>query len=156
MGAEAKVVDIFSRFARCTERQTGRPHTFVAAVGLIIIWGVTGPLFGWSDTWQLVINTGTTIVTFLMVFLIQHTQTRDTQAIQLKLDELIRVNKQARNNLMNLEDMPEEELEHLKDAFGSLAEKRAHAREEIEEAEDAIGKAREAIAAAAQTRKHGK
>jgi low affinity Fe/Cu permease len=156
MDAEAKVVDIFSRFARWTERQTGRPHTFVVAVGLIIVWGVTGPLFGWSNTWQLVINTGTTIVTFLMVFLIQHTQTRDTQAIQLKLDELIRVNKQARNNLMNLEDMPEEDLKHLKDAFGHLADKREHAREELEEAEDALGKAQEAVAAAESTRKRGR
>jgi len=126
------------------------------AVGLIIVWGVTGPLFGWSDTWQLVINTGTTIVTFLMVFLIQHTQTRDTQAIQLKLDELIRVNKQARNNLMNLEDMPEEELKHLKDAFGRLADKREHAREELEEAEDALGRAQKAIAAAERTGRHRK
>ena len=149
------MVDIFSRFARWTERQTGRAQTFVVAVGLIIVWGVTGPLFGWSDTWQLVINTGTTIVTFLMVFLIQHTQTRDTQAIQLKLDELIRVNRQARNNLMNLEDMPEEELKRLKDAFGRLADQRDDAREELEEAEDALGKAQKAVAAAERSGKRG-
>jgi low affinity Fe/Cu permease len=139
---------MFSRFARWTERLAGRPYTFIVAVGLIIVWGVTGPLFGWSDTWQLVINTGTTVVTFLMVFLIQHTQTRDTQAIQLKLDELIRVNKQARNNLMDLEDMSEKELDRLKAAFAHLAQHRAHARTEIDEAEEAIGKAKEAIEAA--------
>jgi low affinity Fe/Cu permease len=114
----------FSHFARWTERQAGRAHTFVIALGLIILWGITGPYFGYSDTWQLVINTGTTIVTFLMVFLIQHSQNRDTQAIQLKLDELIRVNRAARNSLMDLEDMSEQELQHLKEAFGRVAEKR--------------------------------
>jgi low affinity Fe/Cu permease len=116
------MTDMFSRFARYTERQAGKAHTFALAVGLIIIWAVTGPIFGFSDTWQLVINTGTTIVTFLMVFLIQHSQNRDTQAIQLKLDELIRVNKEAHNNLMNLEDMSENEIETLKKAFARLAE----------------------------------
>ncbi|HEX6840612.1 MAG TPA: low affinity iron permease family protein, partial [Stellaceae bacterium] len=114
----------FSHFARWTERQAGRAHTFVIALGLIILWGATGPYFQYSDTWQLVINTGTTIVTFLMVFLIQHSQNRDTQAIQLKLDELIRVNRAARNSLMDLEDMSEQELQHLKEAFGRVAEKR--------------------------------
>ena len=114
----------FSHFARWTERQAGRAHTFVIALGLIILWGATGPYFQYSDTWQLVINTGTTIVTFLMVFLIQHSQNRDTQAIQLKLDELIRVYRAARNSLMDLEDMSEQELQHLKEAFGRVAEKR--------------------------------
>src|SRR5215472_18127572 len=98
---------LFSRFARWVERQVGRSSTFVLAVAVVILWAVSGPLFGWSDTWQLVINTGTTIVTFLMVFVIRNTQSRDTQAMQLKLDELIRVNKIARNSLINLEEMSE-------------------------------------------------
>ena len=115
---------VFSHFARWTERQAGRAHTFVVALGLIVLWGATGPYFGYSDTWQLVINTGTTIITFLMVFLIQHSQNRDTQAIQLKLDELIRVNRSARNSLMDLEDMSEQELAQLKEAFCDVAEKR--------------------------------
>jgi low affinity Fe/Cu permease len=85
-------------------------------------WAASGPLFGWSDTWQLVINTGTTIVTFLMVFVIQNTQTRDTQAMQLKLDELIRVNEMARNSLINLEDMSEADVERLKMAFTTFSD----------------------------------
>ena len=88
---------------------------------VILLWGVSGPLFGFSDTWQLVINTGTTIITFLMVFLIQNTQNRDTQAIQLKLDELIRATQDARNNLMNLEDRSDAELENLKEQFSDLS-----------------------------------
>jgi low affinity Fe/Cu permease len=115
---------VFSHFARWTERQAGRAYTFVIALGLILVWGLTGPYFRYSDTWQLVINTGTTIVTFLMVFLIQHSQNRDTQAIQLKLDELIRVNRAARNSLLDLEDMSEQELDQLKEAFCRAAEKR--------------------------------
>jgi low affinity Fe/Cu permease len=115
---------VFSQFARWTERQAGRAHTFVIALGLIVLWGLTGPYFRYSDTWQLVINTGTTIVTFLMVFVIQHSQNRDTQAIQLKLDELIRVNQAARNSLLDLEDMSEEELQRLKEAFCRAAETR--------------------------------
>jgi low affinity Fe/Cu permease len=110
----------FTRFARWTERQVGSPITFCLAVAVVVIWAVSGPLFGWSDTWQLVINTGTTIVTFLMVFLIQSTQTRDTQALHLKLDELIRVNRLARNSLLNLEELSESELEEAKRAFQRL------------------------------------
>ena len=126
------MTDVFSRFARGVERQTGKAHTFCLAIALVLIWGVTGPLFGFSDTWQLVINTGTTIVTFLMVFLIQHSQNRDTQAIQLKLDELIRVNKEAHNNFMSLEDMSESELTTLKKAFSRLAAKRQQVEETTE------------------------
>ena len=111
----------FSHAAQWAARQAGRAHTFVIAVAVILLWAVTGPLFGWSDTWQLIINTGTTIVTFLMVFLIQNTQNRDTEAMHLKLDELIRVNRQARNQLLNLEDMTDEELDRIKAAFTRLA-----------------------------------
>jgi low affinity Fe/Cu permease len=105
---------VFDRFARWTERQLGRSVTFALAVLSVILWGTTGPVFGWSDTWQLVINTGTTIVTFLMVFVIQNAQNRDTQALQLKLDELIRVNTEARNSLMGLEEKSESEVENIK------------------------------------------
>ena len=112
---------IFDRFARWTEHQLGRSVTFALAFSSVVVWGATGPVFGWSDTWQLVINTGTTIVTFLMVFVIQNTQNRDTQALQLKLDELIRVNTAARNSLMGLEEKSESEVEGIKSAFAELA-----------------------------------
>jgi low affinity Fe/Cu permease len=119
--AEAPAMPLFARFSRWVERQVGRSSTFVLAIAVVIVWAASGPLFGWSDTWQLVINTGTTIVTFLMVFVIQNTQTRDTQAMQLKLDELIRVNKMARNSLINLEEMSEIDVERMKAAFATLA-----------------------------------
>jgi low affinity Fe/Cu permease len=112
---------IFDRFARWIERQLGRSTTFSLAFLSIVLWAVTGPFFGWSDTWQLVINTGTTIVTFLMVFVIQNTQNRDTQALHLKLDELIRVNSTARDSLMGLEEKSELEVEKVKSAFVELA-----------------------------------
>ena len=112
---------IFARFARWTERQVGRPIAFVLAFLTIIVWAATGPFFGWSDTWQLVINTATTIITFLMVFVIQNTQNRDTKAIHLKLDELIRVNHAARNSLICMEERSESEVEELKSAFVDLA-----------------------------------
>jgi low affinity Fe/Cu permease len=112
---------MFSRFAHWASHQAGRAYAFVGAMVVILLWGVSGPLFGFSDTWQLVINTGTTIITFLMVFLIQNTQNRDTQAIQLKLDELIRATQDARNNLMNLEDRSDAELENLKEQFSGLS-----------------------------------
>ena len=111
---------IFDRFARWIERQLGRSTTFALAFFSIVLWGVSGPFFGWSDTWQLVINTGTTIVTFLMVFVIQNTQNRDTQALHLKLDELIRVNSTARNSLMGLEEKSNLEVEKVKSAFVEL------------------------------------
>jgi len=112
---------VFDRFARRTEQQLGRSVTFALAFLSVVVWGVTGPLFGWSDTRQLVINTGTTIVTFLMVFLIQNAQNRDTQALQLKLDELIRVNTDARNSLMGLEEKSRSEVEAVKSALGEIA-----------------------------------
>ena len=113
----------FGWAAHWTSQQCGRPATFVLACAVIVVWGATGPVFGYSDTWQLIINTGTTIITFLMVFLIQNTQNRDMSALHLKLDELIRVNEAARNKLLTLEDMTEEELTRLKGSFTQLAGK---------------------------------
>ena len=110
----------FTRFAKRTATLTGRPAAFLAAVIVIAVWAVTGPLFGFSDTWQLVINTGTTIVTFLMVFLIQSTQNRDGRALHLKLDELIRAVGGARNRLVELEKLSEDELDRLADEFAAL------------------------------------
>ena len=108
---------MFDRFARWTEHQLGHSVTFALAAASIVLWGLTGPIFAWSDTWQLVINTGTTIVTFLMVFVIQNAQNRDTQALQLKLDELIRVNMAARNSLMGLEEKSASEVEDIRSAL---------------------------------------
>src|SRR6267142_576784 len=119
--AERQATPFFARFARWAERQVGRSFTFVLAIAIVLLWAAFGPVFGWSDTWQLVINTGTTIVTFLMVFVIQNTQSRDTQAMQLKLDELIRVNEIARNSLINLEELSDIDVERMKAAFATLA-----------------------------------
>lgn len=113
---------IFTRFAKWTARVTGRPVTFISAVVIILIWAVTGPFFNFSDTWQLVINTGTTIITFLMVFLIQNTQNRDTEALQVKLDELIRSSKAARNEVLNLEELDDEELDEIRQEYFELAQ----------------------------------
>src|ERR1700710_3046794 len=113
--------DLFSAAALWTSRQCGRASTFIVACVTIIVWAITGPVFHYSDTWQLVINTGTTIVTFLMEFLIQNTQNRDMSALHLKLDEMIRVSETARNKLLDLEDMTEEELNRLKGRFTRLA-----------------------------------
>jgi low affinity Fe/Cu permease len=107
---------VFARFARWMEHQLGRTAAFSLAFLSIVLWAATGPFFGWSDTWQLVVNTGTTIVTFLMVFVIQNTQNRDMQALQLKLDELIRVNTAARNSLVGLEQKAESEVEEIREA----------------------------------------
>jgi low affinity Fe/Cu permease len=112
--------DVFRRFAHKTSTGVGSPWAFVLAVTTIVVWAVTGPLFHFSDTWQLVINTGTTIITFLMVFLIQNTQNRDAVAIHLKLDELIRALKGARNQLVDLEELSDEELEQLHREFKRL------------------------------------
>src|SRR5436189_5585976 len=113
----------YSHFAKSTARFVGRPKVFVIAFAVVVIWAISGPLFGFSDTWQLVINTGTTIVTFLMVFLIQSTQNRDTEAIQVKLDELIRAVGHARNELLDLEELEERDLDDLKQTFIDLAKK---------------------------------
>jgi low affinity Fe/Cu permease len=113
----------FSDFARRLAVLTGRPAAFVAAVGAVLAWALLGPLFGFSDTWQLVVNTATTIVTFVMVFLIQNTQNRDTEAIQIKLDELIRATQGAHNALLNLEHLEDEELERYRRHYAELARK---------------------------------
>jgi low affinity Fe/Cu permease len=116
-----KSKSLFTRFAKWTARATGRPAAFITAVTVILVWGITGPIFRFSDTWQLVINTGTTIVTFLMVFLIQNTQNRDSEAVQVKLDELIRVIEGAHNALLDLEELDEKELDHIRDCYEDLA-----------------------------------
>lgn len=118
----------YSRFAKAAAHFCGRPRVFVLAVVVIGAWIVTGPIFHYSDTWQLVINTGTTIVTFLMVFLIQNTQNRDTDAIQVKLDELIRATKGAHNALLDLEELEEDALEAFRRRYQALA---ALAREDL-------------------------
>jgi len=106
----------FAHFANWTARATGRPMTFALCCLVILLWAVTGPIFHYSDTWQLIINTGTTIITFLMVFLIQNTQNRDGAALQAKLDELIRATHDARNDFVHIEALPEDEVEALRDA----------------------------------------
>ena len=119
----------FTRFARWTAHTCGRPSAFLFAGLTIIVWACTGPLFGYSDTWQLVINTGTTIVTFLMVFLIQNTQNRDSAALHVKIDELIRAIQGARNTVIDLDSLSDEELDELRSRYLHLAE-RAKAREQ--------------------------
>ena len=111
----------FTHFANGVARTTGRPVSFVVCCLIILVWAVSGPIFKFSDTWQLVINTGTTIITFLMVFLIQNTQNRDTEAIQIKLDELIRVTKGAHNALMALEELDERQLAEFRARYIQLA-----------------------------------
>jgi low affinity Fe/Cu permease len=118
----AKSSSWFTRFAKRTAHATGQPLTFALAFFVIVGWAVTGPLFGFSDTWQLVVNTGTTIITFLMVFLIQSTQNRDAEAVHIKLDELLRVTPGAHNVLLDLEELEESELERLRAIYGRLAQ----------------------------------
>ena len=112
----------FTRAAKAASRAAGKPITFIIAVIIILIWAITGPIFKFSDTWQLVINTGTTIITFLMVFLIQNTQNRDTEAIQIKLDELIRAVANAHNALLDLEELDDDELDTIRKDYLDLAE----------------------------------
>jgi low affinity Fe/Cu permease len=112
----------FTSFAKAASHAAGRPTAFCAAIALILLWSLSGPLFGFSDTWQLVINTSTTIVTFLMVFLIQNTQNRDSEAIQVKLDELIRAFDGAHLALLDLEELEDDELDRVRDGYRKLAE----------------------------------
>lgn len=112
---------IFDKFATRVTKATGKPLTFILAFAVIIVWAISGPIFKFSDTWQLVINTGTTIITFLMVFIIQQTQNKDTMALQLKLNEIIAATKTASNRLISVEDLTEEELEVLKKFYMDLS-----------------------------------
>jgi low affinity Fe/Cu permease len=126
----------FTRLARDTARISGRPITFILAAGVILVWLVSGPIFHYSDTWQLVINTTTTIITFLMVFLIQNTQNRDTEALQVKLDELLRAHTGAHNALMDLEELEERELDSIRKSYVRLA---AEARKQLREGGRDVG-----------------
>jgi low affinity Fe/Cu permease len=118
----AKSQSFFTRFTKATSRATGQPLVFGLALGLVLVWAASGPLLGFSNTWQLVINTSTSVMTFLMVFLIQSTQNRDSEAIQVKLDELIRVSKEARTELLDLEELDEPELNAIRESYEELAE----------------------------------
>jgi low affinity Fe/Cu permease len=122
----------FSSIARCIAVLAGRPWVFLLALAAVLLWGLSGPLFGFSDTWQLIINTTTTIITFLMVFIIQNTQNRDTEAIQLKLDELIRATQGAHNALLDLEHIDDEQFERYRASYAKLA---AAARQKLERGE---------------------
>ena len=113
----------FTRLTKWAAHTAGRPITFIVAVSVIFVWAIAGPFFGFSDTWQLVINTGTTIVTFLMVFLIQSTQNRDAEAMQVKLDEIIRAIGNAKNELLDLEELEEEDLGRIRNSYEELARK---------------------------------
>jgi low affinity Fe/Cu permease len=127
------VRDAFRVFARRSSAILGSAWAFIIAIIIIAVWGLTGPAFHYSDTWQLIINTGTTIVTFLMVFLIQNTQNRDAKAVHLKLDELIRALKGARNNLVDLEKLSDDELKKIEDQFTKLREHATDATAQVSE-----------------------
>ncbi|MDP9003742.1 MAG: low affinity iron permease family protein [Verrucomicrobiota bacterium] len=131
-----RIRDAFGVFARKTSSVLGSPWAFVTAILVIVIWAMTGPTFHYSDTWQLIINTGTTIVTFLMVFLIQNTQNRDAKAVHLKLDELIRAIEPARNKLVDLEKLSDHELKTLEGEFENVRKTAEGAKEKIEEVEE--------------------
>ena len=131
------VSDAFRIFARRSSAILGSAWAFVVAVLIIVVWGATGPTFHYSDTWQLIINTGTTIVTFLMVFLIQNTQNRDAKAVHLKLDEIIRAIKGARNELVDLEDLSDEDLAKLEQQFQQMRKKAEHSNHHSKETRSA-------------------
>ena len=153
--------EIFRKFALMTSAAVGSSWAFILAVLIIVLWAVTGPMFHYSDTWQLVINTGTTIVTFLMVFLIQNTQNREASAVQLKLDELIRASAAARNRLLTLEDLSEPELERMKESFSRIAERGGigpgvfrEVEADLDQAEVDIEKAKDKLSATRHTPPH--
>jgi low affinity Fe/Cu permease len=137
--------NMFARAAQATARWSGSPAATAAAIGAILLWAVVGPYFHYSDTWQLIVNTGTSVATFLMVFLIQNSQNRDTGAIQMKLDELIRVTEAARNKLVQLEELPEEEVEEIKESFARVAEQGGTGQVELEEARASLQEAEREI-----------
>lgn len=135
----SKLIKWFDKVSKVVTRATGRPTTFIVAISIVIIWAVSGPIFNYSDTWQLVINTGTTIITFLMVFVIQQSQNKDSIALQLKLNELIASQKNASNRLIDIEDLTEDELEVLKKFYIKLSklakqEKQLYTTHSIDEA----------------------
>lgn len=130
--------DTFRRFALKVSQVMGTPWTFVLAVLVILVWAISGPFFGFSDTWQLVINTSTTIITFLMVFLIQNTQNRDSRAIHLKLDEIIAALEQARNSMLIVEDLPDEKIEELKQEFSALHEEDQRQNGQVKDSDPAL------------------
>src|SRR6187455_2213950 len=139
----AKSNSWFTRFAKATAHATGQPSAFAIAVFVVAAWAISGPLFGWSDSWQLVINTSTTIVTFLMVFLIQNTQNRDAKAMHLKLDELLRAVQGARTGMVNLEHLADDELEKLQKQFERIQQARGsqlhgEAQDLLDDAEELI------------------
>ena len=135
--------ELFRKFAQTTSQAVGSSWAFILAVLIIIVWAITGPMFHYSDTWQLVINTSTTIITFLMVFLIQNTQNRDAKAIHLKLDELLKGVKGARTGLVNLEQLSDKELENLQKEFERLHEKVNHEHQHGDEQQIALKRASE-------------
>jgi len=145
----------FHIFANTTARAAGHPTTFMGAVAIILVWGLTGPLFHYSDTWQLVINTGTTIITFLMVFLIQNTQNRESKAVQLKLDEIIRALEGAHNTLLNLEELDDKELDSIHKRYVALADRARDALERGEGDTDVLEVLEETSAEIARETKAG-
>ena len=132
---KSSMAKAFDELAKAAAVNSGRPITFMAALGIIFLWAVTGPVFKFNDTWQLVINTGTTIITFLMVFLIQNSQNRDGCAVQIKLDEIIRSLNGAKNDLIDLENKSEEELEELRNDYLKIAHEAGEQLEDIHEEE---------------------
>ena len=132
-----RIRDAFHVFARRSSDVLGSPWAFILAILIIVIWGITGPMFHFSDTWQLIINTGTTIVTFLMVFLIQNTQNRDAKAVHLKLDELIRAMEGARNRLVDLEKLSDDEMKTLEKEFERIQQRAREVKEEVAEIDSA-------------------
>ena len=132
--------ELFRKFAHTVSQIVGTSWIFILAVTVVVVWAITGPMFHFSDTWQLVINTGTTIVTFLMVFLIQNTQNRDARAIHLKLDELIKGVKGARTGFVNLEELSDEDLDRLQKEFERLHRRENHSRHQVKNEADAAKK----------------
>jgi len=133
---------LFDRFAGASSERAGSPWAFATAVFVLVVWAVSGPVFGFSDTWQLIINTGTTIVTFLMVFLLQHTQNKDARALQIKLDTLIAATREASNRMIDIEDLDDDELEDMRRRFATLASTSPRFGDDQEEQDEIRGPAK--------------